>query len=777
MTSRPLCYFLFFLVDDRICHPLQVKYQHQLSEQEWDSAFEASGKIKDPNQIKEHIFFQGCCSSIRHKVYPFLLGMYRWDSTEKERTSMLEAKTFQYEAINKRRVAILDNVNSNNFSPKKVVCFKKSDYDHITVGGNGPCSRLSDYSSTVHEDLVSLPKTTDTTLEDLPQNVSDSSNFCEIEYHSNSEEVEFLKEVQNIVEKDVLGVGGIRFQEAFFPSRLEIRFLFQKPPVFRTDRQFDYFSGVKNRNLDKLRRILLNFSTLTHKTYTQGMSDLASPLLMLFDNEALCFWCFVGLMEKHTYISSPKDEDIRKELVLLRRLIKFLVPKFYRHILGMGPGAQDLLGRPLEVFRVFSRQVKSLKIAVFLENPCSLFAHRWILLLFKREWSNLEDGLFVWESIWTEYQSKHFHLFIACSIIELYGQDPVVQKLDLDESLLHFSQITGNIDAEEVLRRARKLVYNVRISKEIPCYINDIITGFYQTDANYATDVTCIGHLNGKSCTFGLKTKKDKQIESTQNQINHFSENLKNSIYSNSALVGNNLKEKIGSVSGAFTGLNDRLSRFRANSSVASTAEEKSAVEEPIQEQLPPKSEPAPEIEPAQPETKPQAASQPAASSYLTSSIQNVSQNISRLTVSNMSSSIKQKFSFSWRKNKSTTEDDPAEANAASENAENTCSKSTSKIENQNLSAEVTPRNSSSIKREDDDGRNEKQLSDPKNDAILERKLDSLENGLRSKFEEVVSPKNGQGSISSLEKLSGSERDLKNIQTSPTNNCNLQFQK
>jgi len=359
-----------------------------------------------------------------------------------------------------------------------------------------------------------------------------------IEYHSHAEEVEFLKEVQNIVEKDVL----------------------------RTDRQFNYFSGVKNRNLDKLRRILLNYSTLTHKTYTQGMSDLASPLLMLFDNEALCFWCFVGLMEKHNYISSPKDEDIRKELVLLRRLIKFLVPKFYRHILSMGPGAQDLL-----------------------------FAHRWILLLFKREWSNPEDGLFVWEAIWTQYQTKHFHLFIACAFIELYGQDPVVMKLDLDESLLHFSQVTGHVDAEEVLRRARKLVYNVRTSKEVPCYINEIVTGFnvytpsespvgidppgwtspsksqqstttneqsysrtsktsYHSETQqeketreqneclyrqaqiqalgqkFTAEVCCIGHLNGKTCTFGQRTKKDKQIESTQKQINEITTTLKNSV-------------------------------------------------------------------------------------------------------------------------------------------------------------------------------------------------------------------------------------------------------
>ena len=30
--------------------------------------------------------------------------------------------------------------------------------------------------------------------------------------------------------------------------------------------------------------------------YVQGMSDLLSPLLVVMDNEADTFWCFVGLM-------------------------------------------------------------------------------------------------------------------------------------------------------------------------------------------------------------------------------------------------------------------------------------------------------------------------------------------------------------------------------------------------------------------------------------------------------------------------------------------------
>ena len=93
-------------------------------------------------------------------------------------------------------------------------------------------------------------------------------------------------------------------------------------------------------------------------------------------------------------------------------------------------------------------------------------------------------------------------------------------NLGLDETLLHFAQITGHIDAEEVLRRARKLVYNVITRDTLPCYISEIVAGF--TDATgemYMPEVNCIGHLNGRACIFGQKSVRDKKLEKTQEQI------------------------------------------------------------------------------------------------------------------------------------------------------------------------------------------------------------------------------------------------------------------
>lgn len=52
--------------------------------------------------------------------------------------------------------------------------------------------------------------------------------------------------------------------------------------------------------------------------YSQGMSDLVAPILAEVLDESDTFWCFVGLMQNTIFISSPRDEDMEKQLVRWR---------------------------------------------------------------------------------------------------------------------------------------------------------------------------------------------------------------------------------------------------------------------------------------------------------------------------------------------------------------------------------------------------------------------------------------------------------------------------
>lgn len=67
-----------------------------------------------------------------------------------------------------------------------------------------------------------------------------------------------------------------------------------------------------------LRRILLNYAVYNPAIgYSQGMSDLVAPILAEVLDESDTFWCFVGLMQNTIFISSPRDEDMEKQLVRL----------------------------------------------------------------------------------------------------------------------------------------------------------------------------------------------------------------------------------------------------------------------------------------------------------------------------------------------------------------------------------------------------------------------------------------------------------------------------
>ena len=69
--------------------------------------------------------------------------------------------------------------------------------------------------------------------------------------------------------------------------------------VLRTDRQHPFFAGEGNPNVTTLFNILTTYA-LNHQSvsYCQGMSDLASPLLVTIGEEAHTYLCFVALMQR-----------------------------------------------------------------------------------------------------------------------------------------------------------------------------------------------------------------------------------------------------------------------------------------------------------------------------------------------------------------------------------------------------------------------------------------------------------------------------------------------
>ena len=96
--------------------------------------------------------------------------------------------------------------------------------------------------------------------------------------------------------------------------------------------------------------------------------------------------------------------------------------------------------------RKMNIQLEYLKMYFF------FYIYRWILLCFKREFPEAE-ALRMWESCWAHYQTDYFHLFLCLAIIAVYGDDVVQQKLPADDMLLHFSNLSMQMNGDIVLKK------------------------------------------------------------------------------------------------------------------------------------------------------------------------------------------------------------------------------------------------------------------------------------------------------------------------------------
>lgn len=157
--------------------------------------------------------------------------------------------------------------------------------------------------------------------------------------------------------------------------------------VKRTDRNLEYFEGEDNPNLVKLQNILMTYIMYNFDLgYVQGMSDLLAPILILMENEEESFWCFVGFMEKVFHNFDIDQAGMKRQLKEVNTLLSYTNPRLYNY---------------------------------FVEHQSEnmYFCFRWLLVWFKREFSN-QDILSLWEVLWTGLPCKNFHLFIALAILD-----------------------------------------------------------------------------------------------------------------------------------------------------------------------------------------------------------------------------------------------------------------------------------------------------------------------------------------------------------------------
>lgn len=141
--------------------------------------------------------------------------------------------------------------------------------------------------------------------------------------------------------------------------------------VLRTDRHHGFYAGHDdNKNIAALFNILTTFA-LNHPSvsYCQGMSDMASPLLVTMDDEAQAYICFCALMSRIKCNFMIDGIAMTKKFAHLSESLQYYDNDFYNYL--KHHQADDLL-----------------------------FCYRWLLLEMKREFA-FEDSLRMMEIMWS----------------------------------------------------------------------------------------------------------------------------------------------------------------------------------------------------------------------------------------------------------------------------------------------------------------------------------------------------------------------------------------
>ncbi|XP_029466734.1 TBC1 domain family member 25 [Rhinatrema bivittatum] len=141
--------------------------------------------------------------------------------------------------------------------------------------------------------------------------------------------------------------------------------------VLRTDRAHPYYAGSEDSpHLVALHDLLTTYAVAHPRiSYCQGMSDIASPILAVMDNEAHAYICFCGIMKRLESNFRADGEAMSVKFSHLKLLLRYSDPDFYAYLLSKG--ADDLF-----------------------------FCYRWLLLELKREFA-FEDALRMLEVTWS----------------------------------------------------------------------------------------------------------------------------------------------------------------------------------------------------------------------------------------------------------------------------------------------------------------------------------------------------------------------------------------
>jgi len=101
----------------------------------------------------------------------------------------------------------------------------------------------------------------------------------------------------------------------------------------RTDVTVDFYSGPSNQNVRKLTNIIMTYvQEHPNVSYTQGMTDMLSPILYVMNEEADAYICFSCLLQPIQENFSPQCEGALGKIEGVKHLCEVLAPDLYHYL-------------------------------------------------------------------------------------------------------------------------------------------------------------------------------------------------------------------------------------------------------------------------------------------------------------------------------------------------------------------------------------------------------------------------------------------------------------
>lgn len=455
-----------------------VTTKEGLTKRKWCELYQDGKLNSNEEEITKFVYHGGVEHEIRYQVWPYLLGYYKFGSTVEERTKEDIDRAEQYSKL----LTEWRNVEDLLFQRNRVT---ETDGDS-TAGSTGSKEDLfheniESEETNISRDDQSTPETSSLcngeltngyshgqTIETFPRSDLDNESGCydcgeDVNKKLNSSmekctlcgleinggNVDISEELTNGCpsngqdgEESYVGDGTyctcktngrILSRLSSYSDDLLDNFGLNlhriDKDVLRCDRNYPYFNQT---NLDKLRRIMCTYVWNTLDVgYVQGMCDLLAPLLVIFDDEAKSYHCFVLLMKRMDH-NFPHGGAMDKHFANMRSLIQILDSELFEVMQQNG----DL-------------------------THC-YFCYRWFLLDFKREFL-YEDIFRVWECIWAAQicSSKHFVLFIALALLKSYRNIVIDHSMDFTDVIKFFNEMAEGHNASQILDIARSSVKQV----------------------------------------------------------------------------------------------------------------------------------------------------------------------------------------------------------------------------------------------------------------------------------------------------------------------------